>query len=85
MAKRPSKPRASAKSTAARKTTMAEPPTIAPAATDQESKYTVGDHISHPMFGDGFVTAIDAKKLTIEFTDKVMKQIVDDYVRPRKP
>jgi hypothetical protein len=26
-------------------------------ATAYASKYTVGDHISHPMFGDGTVTA----------------------------
>ena len=50
----------------------------APAYT---SKYTVGDQISHPMFGDGTVTAINADKLTIEFADSVSKQIVDDYVK----
>jgi hypothetical protein len=37
------------------------------------------------MFGDGIVTAIDANKLTIEFPNKIIKQIVDDYVKPRKP
>jgi hypothetical protein len=47
------------------------------------SKYTVGDHISHPMFGDGTVTAIHADKLTIEFPDSVTKQIVDGYVEHR--
>ena len=52
----------------------------APAYT---SKYTVGDQISHPMFGDGTVTAINADKLTIEFPDSVSKQIVDDYVKHR--
>ena len=48
------------------------------------SKYTVGDQISHPMFGDGTVTAITADKLTIDFPDSVTKQIVDDYVNPRR-
>ena len=47
------------------------------------SKYTVGDQISHAMFGDGTVTAIDANKLTIEFPDSVIKQIVDDFVKHR--
>ena len=46
------------------------------------SKYTVGDHISHPMFGDGTVTAIDTNKLTIEFPDAT-KQIIDDFVKHR--
>jgi hypothetical protein len=46
------------------------------------SKYTVGDQISHPMFGDGTVTAIDANKLTIEFPGAT-KQIVDDFVKHR--
>ena len=48
------------------------------------SSYTVGDQISHPMFGDGTVTAINADKLTIEFPDSVTKQIVDGYVNPRR-
>ena len=57
--------------------------TTAPTAVAYASKYTVGDHISHPMFGDGTVTAIHANKLTINFPDSVMKQIVDDYVQHR--
>ncbi len=48
------------------------------------SSYTVGDQISHTMFGDGTVTAINADKLTIEFPDSVIKQIVDGYVNPRR-
>ena len=47
------------------------------------SKYTLGDHISHPTFGDGTVTAIDQNKLTIEFSESVTKQIVDDFVKHR--
>jgi len=49
------------------------------------SKYTVGDHISHPMFGHGTVTAIDEKKLTIEFPKSVTRQIIDAYVTRRIP
>ena len=44
------------------------------------SKYTVGDQITHPMFGNGTVTEIHANKLTIEFPHNVIKQIVDDFV-----
>ena len=43
----------------------AQKPTAPPAA--YASKYAVGDQISHAMFGDGTVMAIDANKLTIEF------------------
>ena len=53
-------------------------------ATAYASKYSVGDQISHPMFGDGTVTAINTDKLTIEFPDSVIKQIVDGYVNLRK-
>jgi len=72
-AKKPAKARASRAS--ALKATAP-----APAYT---SKYSVGDQISHPMFGDGTVTAINADKLTVEFPDSVTKQIVDDYVKQR--
>ena len=56
----------------------------APATPAYVSKYTVGDQISHPMFGDGTVTAIHTNKLTIEFSADVIKQIVDDFVTHRK-
>ena len=90
MARKPAKLRAKKESAlsapalkkAASKSKAAEP---APAASPfNAGKYAVGDLISHPMFGDGIVTAIDANKLTIEFPNKIIKQIVDDYVKPRK-
>ena len=56
----------------------------APATPAYVSKYTVGDQISHPMFGDGTVTAIHTNKLTIEFPHSVIKQIVDDFVSHRQ-
>ena len=74
-AKKPTKTRATRAS--ALKSTM-------PATIAYVSKYTVGDQISHPMFGDGTVSAITANKLTIEFPDSVTKQIVDGYVNPRR-
>ena len=75
-ARKPTNPRAS-RASALKSTTT-------PTAIAYASKYTVGDHISHPMFGDGTVTAIHANKLTIEFPDSVTKQIVDGYVSPRQ-
>ncbi len=49
-----------------------------------ESEFAAGERVSHPKFGNGVVTAIDGDKLTIEFTGKVTKQIVDYYVKHRK-
>ena len=68
---------------AASKAKAPEPPLAqsAPSA----SKFALGHLVSHPMFGNGTVTAIDADKLTIEFQGKVVKQIVDYYVKPRRP
>jgi hypothetical protein len=49
------------------------------------SKYAVGDDVVHPQFGDGIVTDIDGDKLTIKFADGRVKQIVDYYVKRRRP
>jgi hypothetical protein len=88
-AKKPTKarhPRASAlKATTSRKTAKPKTPVNGVAALAYASKYTVGDHISHPMFGHGTVTAIDENKLTIEFPEGVTKQIIDNYVTHRRP
>ena len=66
--------------------TMANTSEASPASTPfKESKYAIGDLISHPMFGDGTVAAIDANTLSIEFKGNVVKQILDSYVKPRKP
>jgi hypothetical protein len=45
--------------------------------------YAVGDLVSHTMFGDGTVAAVEADKLTIKFKDGRVKQIVDSYVKRR--
>ena len=85
MAKKPPKPRAVAlKSTAPRKATKPETPTTTPVTTHPTSKFTVGDRVSHSMFGDGTVTAVDGDTLTIRFADNVVKQIIDGYVNPQK-
>jgi hypothetical protein len=48
------------------------------------SPFAIGDHISHPQFGEGTVTEIDDAKLTINFTSRGTKQIIDDYVKRSK-
>ena len=90
VAKKPVKPRTkstSPLSAAASKKTAPKAKTPEPAAPSAPNaiRYALGDLISHPIFGDGTVAAIDADKLTIEFEGNVMKQIVDYYVKPRKP
>jgi DNA helicase-2/ATP-dependent DNA helicase PcrA len=49
------------------------------------SKYAVGDDVAHPQFGDGTVTDIEGDKLTINFADGRVKQILDYYVKRRRP
>jgi hypothetical protein len=84
MAKKPRNgmPRASALKAIAPRRTAEVSAAAAPAPIAHQSKYAVGDQVSHPMFGDGIVTAIDVDKLTIEFRNKVTKLILADYVRP---
>jgi hypothetical protein len=48
------------------------------------SAFAIGDHISHPQFGDGTVTEIDDAKLTIAFASRGTKQIIDYYVKRHK-
>jgi hypothetical protein len=83
MAKKPTKPRAAAlKSSGRRKATKRE--TTTPETTHPTSKFTDGDRVSHPMFGDGTVTAVNGNTLTIAFAENVVKQIIDGYVNRRK-
>jgi hypothetical protein len=70
------------RATTARKTT--EPKASTAPVPAYVSDYAIGDHISHPVFGDGTVTAIDQNKLTVEFPDSVTKQIIDGYVTHRR-
>jgi hypothetical protein len=77
-------PASAVESTTPSKTKKPGTSNAAPATPDYMSKYTVGDQISHPMFGNGTVTAIHTNKLTIEFPHSVIKQIVDDFVTHRE-
>ena len=48
------------------------------------SPFAIGDHITHPQFGEGTVTEIDDAKLTINFASRGTKQIIDYYVKRSK-
>jgi hypothetical protein len=56
--------------------------TEAPVATAGHS-YVMGSRVSHPMFGDGAVTAVDGDRLLIKFKDGRVKLIVATFVKPR--
>ena len=71
--KKPRKPRSVQPSPAA------EPLPVAPTGHG----YMIGSKVSHPMFGDGVVTDIDADTLTIKFKGNLMKLIVASFVKPQ--
>lgn len=71
--KKPRKPRSVHPSAAAK------PLPVAPTGHG----YMIGSKVSHPMFGDGVVTDVDADTLTIKFKGNRMKLIVAAFVRPR--
>ena len=50
----------------------------------QTSAFAIKDRVTHRLFGNGVVTAVDGEKLTIKFEDGRVKQIVDYYVTRRK-
>jgi len=59
-------------------------PAIAPSEPlSSPSGFKVVDRVSHQKFGNGVVKAIDADKLTIQFSRNVVKEIVDYYVKHR--
>ena len=81
-AKKPVKPSAKGAapqkaSAATKKPRKAKTPAAVVAPSPPASKHAIGEHVTHPMFGNGTVRAIEADKLTIEFGNGVIKQIVD--------
>jgi hypothetical protein len=63
---------------------------VAPAAVPIEApvaslshNYVAGSKVTHPMFGDGTVTAVDLERLTIKFKGGPEKLIVAAFVKPR--
>jgi hypothetical protein len=82
---KPSKPKASdqgLKRATARAKPRAQP--AVPTPIPYVSPFSIGDHISHPQFGEGTVTEIDDAKLTIDFASRGTKQIIDYYVKRSK-
>jgi DNA helicase II / ATP-dependent DNA helicase PcrA len=51
--------------------------------TQHPPAFNVGDHISHPQFGDGVVTGVDGGVLTITFADDSRKKILGSFVKRR--
>jgi hypothetical protein len=88
VARRPTKQPAKgapAPKAAARKKASQRTREVPASSNDKEAdKLAVGDEVSHPMFGEGTVTEVNADKLTIEFADRVIRQIVDYYVKNSK-
>jgi hypothetical protein len=72
-------PAAKKNSSPPKKTLASEQSSPSPSLPN-ESDFTTGDTVSHPKFGSGVIKQIDGDKLTIEFTGKITKQIVDYYV-----
>jgi len=58
--------------------------TAATAPIPYVSPFAIGNHISHPQFGEGTVIEIDDAKLTINFASRGTKQIIDYYVKRSK-
>jgi Protein of unknown function (DUF3553) len=87
---KPSKPKApgpKAPGQGLKRATARVKPKAQPAATapiPYVSPFSIGDHISHPQFGEGTVTGIDDAKLTIDFANRGTKQIIDYYVKRSK-
>jgi hypothetical protein len=64
-----------------KKANIAAGPPVSDEPIPEALGFAIGDLASHPQFGDGTVTAIEKDKLTIEFEDGRVKQIVDYYVK----
>jgi cyanate lyase len=82
--KPPAKTRPKKSKAAATAPTKPAPPVAKTDHVVETTGHLIGALVSHPMFGDGTVTAIDADKLTIKFADGQVKQIVDYYVKRRE-
>jgi ATP-dependent DNA helicase UvrD/PcrA len=60
------------------------PQAIAQTKPTTISAFAVGDRVSHPLFGDGTVRAIEGPKLSIAFDTQGDKAIIDSYVKRQK-
>jgi hypothetical protein len=55
-------------------------PAAPPPPVVHVSAYTVGNRVSHPVFGEGKVTAIDRDQLSIKFADSD-KVVLESFVK----
>ena len=79
-ASKPAAAKAGAKPAAKKAPRAKKVPAPPPEPIPYVSAYEVGNKVSHPMFGDGKVTAIDDEQLSIAFAggDKV---VLDSFVK----
>jgi ATP-dependent DNA helicase UvrD/PcrA len=61
-----------------------QPRRIAETKPASNGAFAVGARVSHPLFGDGTVKAIEGVKLTIAFDTLGHKEIIDSYVKRQK-
>lgn len=66
---------ATTKAASKKKAAAAPPPPVV-----HVSAYTVGNRVSHPVFGEGKVTAIDRDQLSIKFADSD-KVVLESFVK----
>ncbi|MDI6027963.1 UvrD-helicase domain-containing protein [Corticibacterium sp. UT-5YL-CI-8] len=53
---------------------------VAKSVSDEPSRFAVGDRVFHQKFGNGYVSAIDGNKLTIDFDKAGQKRVLDGFV-----
>ena len=61
--------------------TRAPAPSERPEDPPALTRFSVGDRVTHPSFGDGNVTSIHDDKLTIVFEKAGTKVVVDGFVK----
>jgi hypothetical protein len=61
----------------------AQPPPAEPIPAKM-SDHVAGDRVTHPLFAEGTVIAIEGDKLTVKFRDGRTKQILDYYLKPKR-
>ena len=64
-----------AKAASKKKVAAAPPPPVV-----HVSAYSVGNKVTHPVFGDGKVTAIDRDQLSIQFANSE-KVVLESFVK----
>ena len=74
-AKKPAAAKTAKATTSKKKVAAAPPPPVV-----HVSAYSVGNHVTHPTFGDGKVLAIDRDQLSIKFATSE-KVVLESFVK----